>query len=63
MPTHDELKDAMDAVTRLYDLRETYARARTELDRLEREMNGLQKKVWHTLYRVQKAEADESEAK
>ena len=29
-PTHDELQDAMDAVSRLYDLRETYVKVETE---------------------------------
>lgn len=65
-PTHDELQDAMDAVSRLYDLRETYARVKTEMDRLETEMFNLQKKVSHTLYRVQTSEAattTEGEAK
>ena len=65
-PTHDELKDAMDAVNRLYDLRETYVRVKTEMERLETEMFGPQQKVWHTLYRVQTSEAattTEGEAK
>lgn len=56
-PTHDELQDAMDAVSRLYDLRETYMKVKTEMNRLETEMFGLQQKVWHTLYRVQTSEA------
>ena len=57
MPTSQELEEAMEAVTRLFEMRENYAKAKAELDRLEREMDDLHKKVWHTLYRTKTGEA------
>lgn len=49
----EQLDEAMDAVTRLYDLRETYARTKEELNRIEREMHDLHRKVWSTIRQIQ----------
>ena len=49
----EQIGEAMDAVTRLYDLRETYARTKEELNRIEHEMHDLHQKVWSTFRQIQ----------
>ena len=67
MPTHDEYNDAMDAVVRLFELRENYAKAKRELDRIESEMDMLQRRAGSVLHRAQTGDAaateNEGEAK
>ena len=67
MPTHDEYNDAMDAVVRLFELRENYAKAKCELDRIESEMDMLKRRAWGVLHRALAGDAatneNEGEAK
>ena len=57
MPTHDEYNDAMDAVVRLFDLRENYAKAKCELDRIESEMDMLRLRAWSVLHCARNGDA------
>lgn len=48
-PTAHDIQEAMSDLTRLYDMREEYARAKKEIDCLESSMSRLHKKVWSVL--------------
>ena len=61
--TKEDIKTAMDAVLRLYDLREEYARAKAELNRLEDEMEHMKSYAWSVLNNIEQGMEKKGEPK
>ena len=52
LPTAQDIQEAMSDLTRLYDMREEYARAKKEIECLESSMSRLHMKVWSVLNKL-----------
>ena len=53
-PTAQDIDDAINDLTRLYDMRKEYARVKKELDCLEETMHALHNKVYGIMYALMK---------